>query len=223
MHTPRARRIGFTLVELLVVIAIIGILIGLLLPAMNKGRAAGRNVTCRNQLSQLQKAHQAYMNANGGALCITDAAAGMNGRWYALLNPHLGFLNTNVTGVVTNFCVVNDFYRCPSGLMIRKYKGQLTTNWDTFDYQIMKFDALNFLTATQVTDPNRMVTFLDWIDANTPAGGIASSGDLSSGLTGGRQREILRHPQNSFNAVFMDGHAQGMTAQTQWSNIASTP
>ena len=223
MHTPRARRIGFTLVELLVVIAIIGILIALLLPAMNRGRAARRNVTCRNQLSQLQKAHQAFMNANGGSLCITDAAAGMNGRWYALLNPHLGFLNTNVTGVVTNFCIVNDFYRCPSGQMLRKYRKKLTVNWDTLDYQIIKFDALNVLTFAQVPDPNRMATFLDWVDANTPAGGLASSGDFSSGLTGGRKSEILRHPHSSFNAVFLDGHAQGLKAQTPWTDITSTP
>ena len=106
MQTIRSRHIsrtgGFTLVELLVVIAIIGILIAMLLPAVQQVREAARRVQCTNQLRQMslaclnyESAHQRFPAGEFWHGNYTDAGAGIWWRRWNWTVKILPFMEQN--------------------------------------------------------------------------------------------------------------------------------
>jgi prepilin-type N-terminal cleavage/methylation domain-containing protein/prepilin-type processing-associated H-X9-DG protein len=134
-ETPSPKSTGFTLVELLVVITIIGILIALLLPAVQAAREAARRMQCSNNLKQMLIGAHLYHDARksfppGQGLALHNNAAnrksGDGWAWSALILPFMEQTNigsminydwyyaANITpnrNLVSKFL---PFYMCPS-------------------------------------------------------------------------------------------------------------
>lgn len=145
--TRKCRR-GFTLIELLVVIAIVGILIALLVPAVQNARAAASRVQCTNNLKQMGLAFHTYNDTQGslpaGWLTSNTYKPNPGWNWQALILPYIEqdslyaqlnpVLTTPVPAAIdgTPIMTAVSVYRCPGdggAPFNSNFGGYMTTNY----------------------------------------------------------------------------------------------
>jgi prepilin-type N-terminal cleavage/methylation domain-containing protein/prepilin-type processing-associated H-X9-DG protein len=137
------RRHGFTLIELLVVIAIIAVLIGLLLPAVQKVRDAANRASCQSNLKQIGVALHNHQNVKGSLPpgCTTDAGTfgtggGWGSSWMVFLLPYVEQDNlynqwaftgnsgyVNATNRALDAGMMLNVYRCPASTLPKFAQG----------------------------------------------------------------------------------------------------
>jgi len=138
------RRVGFTLVELLVVIAIIGILVALLLPAVQAAREAGRRTQCLNGLKQqglaIHNFHDTYKKLPVGCRASDLDNSDWGSSWKVYILPYLelnniyskwqhtsssGYSNSSNMNTTVGTSLVHNLtvpaYRCPSSVLPEFY------------------------------------------------------------------------------------------------------
>lgn len=217
---PAPRLAAFTLIELLVVIAIIGILAGILIPAVGKVRESSNSATCVSNLRQIAAAGLMYANENNGRLPTQGKQPGSSsGYWFQKIAPLLGGREGIGAGEAERGI---ECYRCPSALA-QHSPGTNPNNSLIKTYGIN--DVLNRMDSYRDSDDKLIVPGMPPMKAINPAktafilDGYLASGSpywgrvVTYGLLMRSVEDNFVHSGSSINVAFLDGHVENITAE----------
>jgi prepilin-type N-terminal cleavage/methylation domain-containing protein/prepilin-type processing-associated H-X9-DG protein len=211
------KRTAFTLVELLVVVAIVGILVALLLPAVQAAREAARRTACANNLRQVGLSVIQYCDDHGGAFPKTTHDTDVAECWIYTLAPYLEN--------------VDEVRICPSDLKADERLAARMSSYAMNAYVTNVSLPGSYLNRNKLPSTSRTLLAVELTDRETRP--VSEFDDhveshrwfTSSNLTHGRVLEAIRgeasidRHHGAANYLFADGHVAAIPEETiaEWS------